>query len=168
MLKRRICLLALPLLSIAACLDTSDQDSADGTSFQALGVPPAASICESHGSFCVGAPSLAFEGRVLETASGRNFEFVSTATGINLAFSADPTRCAALADTSPLVEVRACTVEGASWSIQTGPDGHSCVFKNRLGGFLSGFDDGSQFQVLDASATHAGWRQQFTVPGRCG
>jgi hypothetical protein len=60
MLKRRICLLALPLLPTAACLDTSDQDSADGTSSQALGVPPAASICESHGSFqsAAGHPTL--------------------------------------------------------------------------------------------------------------
>src|SRR3954447_1065065 len=94
MRKLHLCWLALPLLSTAACLDMSDQDSADGTSSQALAPRAAVSICESHGRFCVGAPTLAFEDPVVETASGRNFLLVATPTGFNLAFSADPTRCA--------------------------------------------------------------------------
>ncbi|HEX3761333.1 MAG TPA: hypothetical protein VHW23_21705 [Kofleriaceae bacterium] len=168
MMKLRICLLALPLLSTAACLDTSDQDSADGTSSQALAARAAASICESHGSFCVGAPSLAFEAPVVETASGRNFLLVATPTGFNLAFSADPTRCVAVKDNGASVEVRACTMAGANavWIIETGPDGHSCVFQSRVGGFLSGHNDGGQFTVEGIRASGA--FQQFTVPGFCG
>lgn len=39
MMKRRISLLALPLLSIAACLDMSDQDPTEGTSSQGIIIP---------------------------------------------------------------------------------------------------------------------------------
>lgn len=171
MRKLRICLLALPLLSTAACLDMSDQDSVDGTSSQALAPRAAASICESHGSFCVGAPSLAFEAPVVETASGRNFLLVATPTGFNLAFSADPTRCVTPKTNSDVVEIRACSVAGtnAVWTIGIGPDGVSCVFQSQStqGGFLSGHNkSGSQVTVEGFRAS--GTFQQFTVPGFCG
>jgi hypothetical protein len=39
MMKRRISLLALPLLSIAACMDMSDQDPTEGTSSQGIMIP---------------------------------------------------------------------------------------------------------------------------------
>lgn len=174
MMKRHISLLALPLLSIAACMDMSDQDSTDGTSSQAAeaaalaGSPQAAAaptgrLCESHGSFCVGAPTIAFEDPVVETAGGRIFQFPTSGGFVLFAFNADPTRCAAVKNNSDLVEVRACTnVPSALWIPQLGPDGHSCIFQNQLGGYLSGPNSGGQFQVKSKGAN--GWFQQFNCP----
>lgn len=182
MMKRHLCLLVLPLLSIAACLDMSDQDAAEGASSQASVATPdpgrlAGSpqpdavlaierVCETFGAFCVGAPTIAFEDPVVETAGGRILQIVSVAGGVNLAFNADPTRCVAVKNASTLVEVRACTVASAVWKMQNGPDGHSCLFQNQLGGFLSGPGNGGRFNVVSRGAS--GWLQQYTVPGFCG
>jgi hypothetical protein len=154
----------------------SDQDSADGTSSQAsvaAGSPQAAApitdrICESHGSFCVGAPTLAFQDHVVETAGGRIFQVPASGSFVLFAFNADPTRCVAVKNGSDQVEVRACTnVPSALWIPQLGPDGHSCIFQNQIGGpsgsvYLSGRGDGSQFHVKSKGAD--GWFQQFTFP----
>lgn len=172
-MKRCICLLALPLLSLTACLDPSDQDPADGTSSQAVAAPPVSTqatgnnICESHGQFCVGAPTIAFEDPVVETLTGRLFQIVFVAGGINLAFTAEPNKCVAIKNNSNLVEVRACTQPSAVWVPQTGPDGHSCVFQNQ-GRYLSGHNmAGSQFTVESKGASDA--FQQFASAGiTCG
>jgi hypothetical protein len=180
MMKRRICWLALPLLSIAACLDVSAQDSADGTSSRApvatpdpgglagsqadaIAVAQGPRICESYGSLlCVGAPTIAFEDPVLETAGGRVFFIRPVDGGVNLAFNADPTRCVAVRNATALVEVRACAnVESATWIPQVGPDGHSCLFLNKRGGYLSGPNNVGQFEVV--ARGQKGWSQQFTA-----
>jgi hypothetical protein len=163
-MMRNICLLALPL-SITACLDMSDQDPMDGTSSQALG--PAVTIttdriCETFGSFCVGAPTIAFEDPVVETPTGRIFQINSVTGGVHLAFNADPTRCAAGKNNSTLVEVRACTVPSATWIMQPGPNAGSCIFQNQLGGVLSGPNSAGQFEVRSRGAS--GWLQQFFIP----
>jgi hypothetical protein len=174
MMKRHISLLALPLLSIAACLDMSDQESTDGISSQETGAAalagspqPAAvtgRICESHGSFCVGAPTIAFEDPVVETAGGRIFQIPTSGGFVLFAFNADPTRCVAVKNGSDLVEVRACNnVPSALWIPQRGPDGTSCIFQNQLGLYLSGLDNGSQLHVKTKGL--GGWFQQFTNPG---
>src|SRR4051812_136343 len=165
-MRRHICLLALPLLSTAACLDMSDQDTTDGTSSQAAGITPAAvtgRVCETFGAFCVGAPTIAFEDPVVETTGGRILQIVPVAGGVNLAFNADTTRCVAVKNNSSLVEVRACSQASATWIPQRGPDGQSCLFQNLLGGFLSGADSGGQFNVKARGAN--GWFQQFINPG---
>jgi hypothetical protein len=181
-MKRHISLLALPLFSIAACMDMGDQDSTDGTSSQAAeaaalaGSPQAAAatgrICETNGSFCVGAPTIAFEDPVVETAGGRIFQVLTSSSGnfVLLAFNADPTRCAAVKNGSDLVEVRACAnVPSALWIPRRGPDGQSCIFQNQLKDalgnsvYLSGHDDGSQFHVKTKGANS--WFQQFINPG---
>jgi hypothetical protein len=177
MMKRHIPLLALPLLSIAACLDMSDQESADGTSSQAsvatldpgglAGSPQPSAvitgrICETFGSkFCVGAPTIAFQDPVLETTGGRILQIGSVAGGVHLAFNADPTRCVAVKNASTSVEVRACTVDSATWIPQLGPDGISCLFLNKLGGYLSGPNSEGKFNVVARGAN--GWLQQFIV-----
>jgi hypothetical protein len=183
-MKQRICLLALPLLSIAACLDMSDQDSTDGTSSQASvttldpgglpGSPQAdaiiggtSTICETYGgSRCVGAPTIAFEDPVLETATGRFLQIApvaGVAGGVTLAFATDPTRCVAVKNASSLVEVRACSVQSAIWIPQLGSDGHSCIFQNHLNKeYLGGPNTGGQFNVVGKNAT-GGWLKQFTL-----
>jgi hypothetical protein len=164
MMKRRICLLALPLLSTAACLDMRDQDSTDGTSSQALAPRVLTDhICEQFGAqWCVGAPTLAFEDPVVETVSGRIMQFIFVSGGVNLAFNADPTKCVAVKNNSNLVEIRACSQPSAVWIVQTGPNGHSCVFQNQLGGVLGGRGDGGQYSVVPTTDKPA--FKQFTVP----
>jgi hypothetical protein len=163
-MMKRICLLALPLLSTAACLDMSDQDPADGTSSQALAPRVLTDhICESFGSFCVGAPTLAFDDPVVETVSGRIIKFVPVAGGVNLALQIDPTKCVAVKNNSNLVELRACSQPSAVWIVGTGPNGHSCVFQNQLGGLLGGHNiEGRQFTVVPTTDTAA--FKQFIVP----
>ncbi len=179
MMKRHIPLLALPLFSIAACLDMSGQDSTDGSSSQAAGAaalagsPQAAAtitnrICETNGSFCVGAPTIAFEDPVVETTGGRIFQIQTSGGFVLLAFNADPTRCVAVkngsTNTDGLVEVRACSgVPSALWVPQRGPDGQSCIFQNQLGLYLSGRNMGTQFHVR--AKGEGGWFQQFMNPG---
>jgi hypothetical protein len=178
MMNRYICLLTLSLLSITACLDLSDQDSADGTSSQAsvatldpgglAGSPQLSAVmtgrvCETYGSqLCVGAPTIAFQDPVLETVDGRILQIASVTGGVHLAFNADPTRCVAVKNASTLVEVRACTVDSAVWIPQLGQDGHSCLFQNKAtNGYLGGPNTGGKFNVVDRAAT--GWSKQFTV-----
>jgi hypothetical protein len=170
MMKRYIPLLALPLFSIAACLDMSDQDSTDGTSSQAADLaesPQAAAgtsrICETNGSFCVGAPTIAFEDPVVETAGGRIFQVPTSGNFVLFAFNADPTKCVAVKNGSSLVEVRSCNVPSALWIPQRGPDHSSCIFQNQLGLYLTGHNDGGQFHVESKGA--AGAFQQFINPG---
>jgi len=179
MTKRRIYFLALPLLSTPACLDMSDQDAADETSSQAslstldpAAVPAAAGvrICYSHGDFCVGAPTIAFQDPVVETAGGRLFQVLAGGGFVAFAFNADPTRCVAVKNGSDLVEVRACSgVPSALWIAQRGPDGQSCIFQNQIHDaanqpvYLSGHNDGSPFHVVRKGAND--WFQQFTNPG---
>lgn len=183
MMKRQLCLLALPLLSITACLDMSDQDAADVTSSQAslstldpgdlAGSPeadaPAAvdgRICETYGSRCVGAPTIAFQDPVIETDSGRNLQIARVAGGWHLAFTADLTRCVAVKNGTTQVEVRACaSAASAVWTILPGPDGHSCRFQNTVNHlFLGGPNDGGKFSVVGDDAA-GGWLKQFYVPG---
>jgi hypothetical protein len=173
MMKRRICLLAVPLLSIAACLDMSGPDSADGTSSQASAVSPDAitqidtALCETYGGMrCVGAPSLAFEDPVRETATGRTLHIAAVEGGVHLAFAADSSRCVAVKNGTNLVEVRACSgVHSAVWTLQPGADGHSCMFQNSVNSqFLGGPNNGGQFNTVGAKAT-GGWLKQFTIPG---
>lgn len=179
MKKRYISLLALPLLSIAACLDMSDQDSTDGTSSQAAeaaalaGSPQAGAtvigtICETYGShFCVGAPTIAFEDPVVETANGRSLEIVDVPGGVVLAFNAPGNKCVAVKNASTLVEVRSCDVASAVWIRQTGPDGHSCIFEatststTQPRTYLAGPNRaGGQFSVV-SKPPPTGWLQQF-------
>jgi hypothetical protein len=177
MMKQRVYLLALPLLSITACLDMSDQDTADETSSQASlsTLDPAAvvvadhvRICESKGSFCVGAPTIAFQDSVVETTGGRLFNVLAGDGFVAFSFSAEPNKCVALKNGTGLVQVRACSgVPSALWRAQRGPDGQSCIFKNQIGNqdgvYLSGQDNGSPFEVKPPGA--GGWFQQFTNPG---
>jgi len=172
-MKRCICLLAVPLLSIAACLDTSDQDSADGTSSQASVANPDAIIqidtpvCETFGGRrCVGAPSLAFEAPVRETATGRTLRIVAVTGGVHLSFLADTSRCVAVKNGTNVVEVRACTgVRSAIWTLHRGQDPDSCMFQNIVNsGFLAGPNDGGVFNTVGPNTT-GGWLKQFTIPG---
>lgn len=164
---RHICLLALPFASLAACMDMSDQDPMDGTSSQAVG--PAVTIttdriCETFGSSCVGAPTIAFEDPVVETPTGRIFQINSVTGGVHLAFNADPTRCVAVKNNSELIEVRACTVSSATWIMEPGPHAGSCIFENQLGGFLSGpGSGGGRFLLGTRDAAMQGLLQQFTI-----
>jgi len=164
MRKRHICLLALPLLSTAACLDMSDQDPADGTSSQALAPRMITDhICESFGQhFCVGAPGLAFEDPVVETPTGRVIQINPVAGGVNLALQIDPTKCVAVKNNSNLVELRACSQPSAVWIVGNGPNGHSCVFQNQLGGVLGGPNTGAQFRVVSSDDSEL--FKQFVVP----
>ena len=185
-MKSRVYLLALPLLSITACLDMSDQDAADVTASQAsqaslVTLDPAAvtaasgvGVCESKGlHFCVGAPTIAFQDPVEETPSGRRFDVldfdIDNHHFVAFAFTADPTRCAALKNNSDLVQVRACTnVPSALWAPERGPDGQSCIFRNqeqrnRNNVYLSGHNDGSPF--VARPAREPGAFQQFFNPG---
>jgi hypothetical protein len=151
-------------------MDTSDQAPADDTSSGAsLAISPqatAANICESHGTFCVGAPTIAFEDPVVETPTGRLFQIMPVAGGVNLAFNADPTKCVAVKNATTLVEVRACSQPSAVWSIQTGPDTHSCIFQNQVSKlYLAGSNSaGNQFTVQPKAN---GSFQQFTTAGIC-
>lgn len=184
-MKRYICLLALPLLSIAACLDMSDQDSADGTSSLAsaatadpgagspqVAAPTPGPLCERHGAFCVGAPTIAFGDPVVETLSGRTLAISTSGAFVLLALSADPTRCVAVKNgstsTDGLVEIRACNNPAGNilWIPQRGSDsdGQSCIFQSQVGLFLSGHNNGTQFHVRrKGDPDH--WFQQFANPG---
>ena len=161
MMKRRIGLLALPLLSITACLDMSDQDAMDDTSSQAeIGIQ-ITRICETFGDHrCVGAPDLAFTKPIVETDVGRNFQISPVAGGVKLAFTG-PSRCVALQNGTNLVTIRACDVDSATWKMVRGENG--CMFQqgNR---FLSGPNNGGQFTVMTRPAPTPGWLQQFDLP----
>ncbi|HSR98002.1 MAG TPA: hypothetical protein VLM79_13170 [Kofleriaceae bacterium] len=169
MMKRRIYLLALPLLSITACLDMSDQDAADGTSSQESVTPAVArsTVCYSHGGFCIGAPTIAFGDRVVETTGGRIFQVQASGNFVRFAFDAEPNKCVALNDTNgdgKKVVVRACTVSSALWIPERGPDGTSCIFKNSLSQYLTGHNDGTPFFLAaKGGADHE--FQQFRNPG---
>jgi hypothetical protein len=150
-------------------MDLSDQDPIDGTSSQAVGplvTITTDNICETFGSgpSCVGAPTIAFEDPVVETASGRIFQINSVTGGVHLAFNADPTRCVAVKNNSELIEVRACTVSSATWIMQPGPHPGACLFQNQLGGFLSGPGNGGRFLLGTRDAAQFGLLQQFTIP----
>jgi hypothetical protein len=178
MMKSRVYLLALPLMSTAACLDMSDQDAADVTSSQAslstldpAAVPAATPIrfCESHGQFCVGAPTIAFQDSVEETPSGRDFTLLVITTPDNghflaLAFNADTNKCVAVKTNSDLVQVRACTeASNAFWVPERGPDGQSCIFRNQgTNMYLSGGNNASKFVLKAKGAKNA--FQQFGIP----
>ena len=172
-MKKRICLLALPVLSIAACMDMSDPDSADGTSSQASAVTPDdivqidTPVCETFGGRrCIGAPSLAFEAPVRETATGRTLRIVAVSGGVHLAFLADTSRCVAVKNGTTSVEIRACdtNVQSAIWTLHRGQDPDSCMFKNTVNSlFLAGPNNGGTFNTVGANAT-GGWLKQFTIP----
>ena len=182
MTKRHVYLLALPLMSTTACLDMSDQDAADDISSQAslstldsAAVPATTGfrICESHGQFCVGAPTIAFQDSVEETPSGRLFEvlLVDTTAGqrlVQFVFDGGMNKCVAVKNNSDLVQVRACgtDVVSAFWIPERGPDGQSCTFRNKgTSVYLSGHNDAGLFHVKEKAATADGWRQQFGIPG---
>jgi hypothetical protein len=178
MMKRRVYLLALPLLSITACLDMSDQGAAGVTSSQESRstLDPAAvpavdgiRICESHGGFCVGAPTIAFQDSVIENTGGRFFQLQLGAGSVAFAFNAELNKCVALKDGTDLVQVRACSgVPSARWMPERGRDGTSCIFRNQVkvngvSVYLSGQNNGSRFEAKPLEA--GGWFQQFFNPG---
>jgi hypothetical protein len=173
MMKRHLCLLAVPLLSIAACIDTSDPDSAADTSSQASAVSADdivqvdTHVCESFGDQrCIGAPDLAFESPVRATATGRTLRIVAVTGGVHLSFLADTSRCVAVKKGSTSVEVRACSgVQSAVWTLHRGQNADSCMFKNTVNSlFLAGPNNGGQFNTVGANAT-GGWLKQFTIQG---
>ncbi|HEY0994252.1 MAG TPA: hypothetical protein VGD80_44660 [Kofleriaceae bacterium] len=166
MMKRHIGLLALPLLSIAACMDMSDQDATDDTSSQASVTPAAVPgrVCYRNGNFCIGAPTIAFGDPIIETPGGRILQVQTSGGLVRFAFNAEPNKCVALTNSLDAVVVRACTVSSALWIPERGPDGVSCIFRNQLSLYLSGHNSGSPFHLVNKGATND-WFQQFFNPG---
>lgn len=133
-----------------------------------LAAPPASAaglsvICETNGSFCIGAPSLHESAPVKETGAGRIID-VQTLGGNSylLTINANPNWCVAGSDTGDHAVLHPCqNGSGVVWKAHLGPDGKSCVFESQKfsGKYLSGDNKGDQFQLRNKGAT--GTFQQF-------
>jgi hypothetical protein len=133
-------------------------------------------LCESHGAWCVGAPSTTQGDPVVETEDGRTID-VTNVSGNTYTFVLVANRklCVAADGTNGPVVLLPCTgFSGVNWVASKGPDHLSCLFQNaHYGGYLSGDNNGTQFAVRGLNAL-PGLRQQFSaatnmnVIGICG
>jgi hypothetical protein len=132
--------------------------------------PPASAsvglhLCETFGSYCIGAPSLGLYNPVVETASGRLLEINPVGTGNQreLAFASNPSECVAADNDGDLVVIHPCNGgSGVVWLEGTGSSGGAIYESREFSGlYLSGADNGTQFQLKDRGAS--GWYQQFTA-----
>jgi hypothetical protein len=123
--------------------------------FLAASPPASASagshLCESFGSYCIGAPSLGLNDPVVETASGRLIDISPVGTGNQreLAFDADPSKCVAAASNGYLAVIHPCNGgSGVVWIEAPGPSG-SLTYESREfpGKYLAGDNHGDQFGV---------------------
>jgi hypothetical protein len=121
-------------------------------------------VCESHGAYCIGAPTLNLYDPVKE-GSGRTIN-VQNVSGNSYLLEFNSSKCVAGANNGTDVVIHPCSGgSGVVWIAQLGPDGVSCIFKNQLfGTYLSGHDNGSQFQLKGNGAN--GWYQQFATSAR--
>jgi hypothetical protein len=132
--------------------------------------PPASAstgyyVCETNGSYCVGAPNRTNYAPVVETTRYLIF-FAPTSTQYHykLEFALDPTKCVAAANNGYLAVLHPCNGGvGVVWILETGPDGHSDILENQefSGKYLAGDNQGDQFHVKNYGAN--GWYYQFKV-----
>ncbi len=127
-------------------------------------------VCETNGSYCVGAPNLTLYAAVVETTTGRDINIDSASTGARdfyLKFSADTRLCVAAADNSSDVVIHSCNGgSGIIWRLQDASSTEHCLptcfFKNRkVGLYLAGDNKGDQFQLKPHPL--GGWYEKFTV-----
>jgi hypothetical protein len=167
--KRILFSVSAVLIAISGLFLAASPASADGTT----------TICESHGAWCVGAPTLGANDPVQETTSGRTIDVVNDGgSSYLLKINADKSLCVASNNPGTHVVLHPCSGGfGVVWIASVGPDGISCEFENQadhpanFNEFLSGNNNGSQFD-LDTQPPAAGVRQQFRldigVIGICG
>jgi hypothetical protein len=121
--------------------------------------------CETNGSYCIGAPSLALYDPVVETTTGRLLYTPSSGTTNNfkLQFAADQTKCVAASNSGDHVVIHPCNGSGVVW-IPTdinGNNGSELLESNEFPGkYLSGDNMGHQFQLKSHGAS--GWFQRFS------
>lgn len=122
-------------------------------------------LCETHGAWCAGAPNTSQNDPVVETKDGRTWD-VKNVNGntYNLVLVANTRVCAAATSTGGPVVLLPCSGStGVNWVASKGPDHLSCQFKNvHYGGYLSGNNNGTQFEVRALNAA-PGLRQQFSI-----
>jgi hypothetical protein len=124
-------------------------------------------LCEAHGDWCVGAPSTTQNDPVIETTKGRTIDVENVSGNTYLFVLVANTRLCVAADTTGTraVLLPCSGVAGVNWVASKGPDGESCLFKNaHFGGYLSGNNNGTQFEVRGLNAA-PGLRQQFLTTG---
>jgi hypothetical protein len=120
---------------------------------------------ETYSSYRLDAPSLNPYDPVQETLGGGREIYLGgtgTADHYKISFMRDTTKCVAAADNGSTVEVKSCSgTDGTVWILFLGADGCSGNFESQEfpGMYLSGHDNGSQFQIRSYQA--AGWYQQF-------
>jgi hypothetical protein len=154
----RSLLLAAAALAIPAALfATPITASADGPGH----------ICETFGSYCVGAPTLNRFDPVVEKLSGRLIdrdvipnETVGGHPKVKLRFNADSTKCVAAANSGNGVVIHPCDGSGVDWGWD-GTTGHDRYLNRETLLYLSGHNSlDSQF-FLDCLGCTSGERQQF-------
>lgn len=129
-----------------------------GMGIAMLVAPPAANaagnnVCETSGSFCIGAPTLALNAPVVETVTGRVINIMSQglpAGQVELQISAAPSLCVAAADGDVNVVLHACQRgQGTVWiEMPPGGSGNPHTFQDReFDTFLAGRDNGTEFKV---------------------
>jgi hypothetical protein len=116
-----------------------------------------APACESHGNFCVGAPTLGANDPVQETQSGRTISFMTKL-------------CVAASNADNFGVLHSCNGGSAViWKAEQGPDGLSCLFDNQkfAGSYLTGSNSsGAQFTM--SSGTAGGFKQFKLTSGPSG
>jgi hypothetical protein len=135
-----------------------------------------APACESHGNFCVGAPTLGANDPVQETQSGRTISFVNQGGNsylleINATTGAGMTKlCVAASNADNFGVLHPCNGGSAViWKAEQGPDGLSCLFDNQkfAGSYLTGSNSsGAQFTM--SSGTAGGFKQFKLTSGPSG
>lgn len=119
-------------------------------------------LCETFGSFCVGAPTVHLDDPIDETASGRLLNFISAGGGEELQLVANTSLCVAAANNGQDVVQHPCNGgAGVIWHEVQGPATTLFESNEFSGKYLSGANNGTQFQLKDRGAN--GWEQQFTV-----
>lgn len=136
-----------------------------------VAAPPAGAVTygpfylrETYSSYRLDAPSLNLYDPVKETlGNGREIYLGGTGTAdhYKISFMRDTTKCVAAANNGSDVEVKSCSGDGTVWIAFQGADGCSGNFESQefSGMYLSGHDNGSQYQIRRYQA--AGWYQQF-------
>ena len=133
-----------------------------------VAVSPAASarvgghLCETFGSFCVGAPTVGLDDPVVETADGRLLNIFPAGSGEELQLVDNTSLCVAAANNGSDVVMHPCNGGlGTIWHEQQGPA--TTLFENNefSGKYLSGANNGTQFRIKNRGAS--GWEQQFTA-----
>lgn len=119
-------------------------------------------LCETFGSFCVGGSAVGLDNPVVETTDGRLLNFNSAGSGVEMQLVANASLCVAAANNGHDVVMHPCNGgHGVIWHEQQGPA--STLFENNefSGKYLSGANNGTQFQIKDRGAS--GWEQQFSA-----